>query len=341
MQIKKVKFGLYEEQIIWRYQLINDNGLVLSIMNFGATVVSFSVPDKNGKFGNIIAGYSDFDKYLAQKAYFGAMIGPVAGRISGAGFTLNHTDYSLPKNSGQNTNHSGGQSIESRIWDITTERDNESISVICSLLVEDGSNGFPGPIQFIVHHTLNNNNDWRISYNITSEKTTLIDPTYHVYFNLSSDFDKTIDDQCLQISSDFYSESKLDKTPTGKLLPVAGTIFDFNRCRKIFEDLKQKNIGYDHAFLLNHDDLYDVTLTEKNIGRQISIKSDRNAVVIYTGNGFKTEPNIGSEDIKPQTAIAIEMQTLPDSIHFPDFGNIVLESGKTFRSQTTTHFNLV
>lgn len=341
MEYKKSKFGEYQDKTIWLYQLSNKAGIQLSVMNYGASVVAADVPDKFGHFKNIIGGYSKFNNYLQQKVYFGATVAPVAGRIANANFKLNGIIYNLPQNSGKNTNHSGGNSVESQVWHSQVEVTEESISVNFSLKLEDGFNGFPGAIYINVKHTLTENNDWLIDYSAYSEQTTIFDPTCHVYFNLTGDFDQTIGAHDLQINSDYFAEIKSDKTPTGNLLNVTGTSFDFKKPRQIFQNLSQTAAGYDHAFLLKNATDYAVVLSESISGRRVSVKSDRDGAVIYTGNGFKMEPALGNKAIKPHTAVAIEMQTLPDAIHFPKFGNVVLEPEQNFASQTCYHFDLL
>ncbi|RYM07104.1 galactose mutarotase [Sporolactobacillus sp. THM7-7] len=348
MEIYKTEFGSFHNQTIWQYTLTNDNGLKLKVMNYGATLTSIETPDKQEKTARIVIGSGRFNDYLEEDAYFGATIGRVAGRITAGKFSIDGTNYQLPLNDGKNTNHGGPDSFERLLWDSHPFRIPDQVGVRFDLFSPDGSNGFPGNLNVSVSYSLNQKNEWRLHYEATTDKPTLFNPTNHVYFNLSGDLDQKVDHHLLTLNSHRFGEINKDGTPTGRLIDVADTPFDFTQSAVVkrgFEsDHPQNKLvnGYDHPFFLDkHGDGPDAVLKEPVSGRQVSMTTTNNAVVVYSGNGLSEKIVMDGKPTKPHLGITLEAQMMPDAIHHEGFGNIILRPGVKYEADTIYQFGLI
>src|SRR5690625_3077914 len=168
----------------WKlYTLTNDQGMKVSFLNFGGIITEILVPDKNGTFENVVVGYKDYADYEDNSNFFGAITGRVAGRIEGASFTIDGENYSLEANDGDNHLHGGTYGFHQILWDGEPSETNDSVSVALTHTSPDGDGGYPGKIEVSVTYTLNNNNEFSIKYEATTDKTTPLTITNHSYFN--------------------------------------------------------------------------------------------------------------------------------------------------------------
>ncbi|MBP3039578.1 galactose mutarotase [Bacillaceae bacterium Marseille-Q3522] len=344
IQISKESFG---QKNIFLYTLENDHGVSLCCTNYGATITKLIVPDKNGKRDNIVLGFDTLEEYRLHHTYFGATIGRVAGRIANGAFSMNGKTYSLNKNEGFHTLHGGSPSFESRVWRATIAKEEEYAAVHFSYHSPDGENGFPGNVNVNVSYFLMNNNEWKIQYQAETDRITPFDPTNHVFFNLHGDFTKQIGDHFLMIRGEKFAELNADLIPTGNLLGVKGTPFDFQKKQRIdrgfhFSHQQNKLVkGYDHSFVLQHQvGEPDCTLYNPENGRKIETYTDRNAVVVYTANQMDGSYCLQDAPVKPHIGITFETQNLPGSLYHQEFGNILLHPGEKFHSITVYRFRL-
>lgn len=343
MKLSREAFGKYKGKTVWRYTLANDQGVRVQVMSYGATLTRIDVPDRYGVFRNIVLGCPSFEGYLMQHAYLGATVGRVAGRIAEGQFTIDGQDYQLVRNNGRHTNHGGPNNFSKQLWESESlETKKERVGVRFSLNSPDGFNGFPGNLAVTVTYTLNNNNEWGLHYQAETDRATLFNPTNHVYFNLSGDYSKTIDHDVLELNSSRYGSVQEDGLPTGELIDVAETVFDFTGgapfSRGFLSDDPQLRLvgGYDHPFMLDDSDKTAAILKNKESGIQVSLKTTNNAVVVYTGNGFATD----LQGIRPHAAVTLEAQMMPDAIHHSGFGNIILRPGETHQSEAIYQFSV-
>ena len=346
MKYWREAFGEINGQTVWQYWLENRQGYQLAVTEYGATITHLVMPDQSGQMANVVIGYDTLADFVKQQAYFGATVGRVAGRIGQGAFTLDGHDYQAPINNGANTNHGGPNSFESQIWQSSVVEKDDAISVVFTLTSPDGENGFPGNLAVTTTYTLNEADEWLIDYQATTDKTTLFNPTCHVYLNLTGDFDQFVGQHTLQIDSDRFGAIQPDGLPTGELVPVAGSAFDLRQPRALQAAFDSENTqtklvgGFDHPFLLNQTPgKADAILRDPESGRSITIDTEGTAIVIYTANGFGDEPNLTNQAIQPHQAVAIEAQMMPDAIHHTEFGNIVLHPGEQYQRRTRYKLN--
>ncbi|MBS4195599.1 aldose epimerase family protein [Lederbergia citri] len=348
MNIRKEEFGKLEDGTVFAYSLENDHGVKVTCLDYGCTITKIITPDRNGKFENIVLGYDNLEGYLNNSAYFGSVVGRVAGRIGGAEFTLNGKTYSLEKNENGNHLHGGLKGFDKVIWDVETEEKADEVSVKFSYVSRDGEEGYPGNLKLNVTYTLNNNNELAIQYEGISDAATLLNVTNHSYFNLSGDLKRNILNHELTLKSDQYLELQENLLPTGEYADVEGTPFDFRQGRFIRTGAESEHSqnklaggGYDHPFVLNANRNEEIILKDEESGRQMVVETDEVGVVVYTSNQLTGEDAIYGVLPRKHLGICLETQGLPDAVHHANFPSWVLEKDKPFTSVTTFKFGVV
>lgn len=341
MEIKQQVIGQYNNQDIIEYSLQNDHGISVYCLNYGAVLSRIYAPDKNGNAENIVLGFEQFDDYPAFSPYFGAIVGRVAGRIKEGQWK----DHQLTKNEGSNHLHGGSQTFSHSVWKVEKiHQTTEQCEITFSFLSPDGDNGYPGNLKTYVTYTLTNSNDLKMKITGHCDKETLFNPTNHSYFNLSGGFKRTIAQHDLQIMSDFTAEVGADKCPTGKLLDADNSPLDFRKPKQLSDFFVEVPEGLDTPFLLTNPRINEksIMLKEEMSGRKLTISTNRKAVVIFTSNGMNEEYKVdGGIPMTEHLGIAIETQELPDAVHHPDFGSIVLKPAETKEFETIYHFGII
>ena len=326
------------------YTLRNKDGDVVTISNYGGTVTSWIMPDKNGNRSSIIIGFDSLNTYLQQPPYFGALIGRYGNRIGNAQFTLNDSVYHLAANNGRNTLHGGLKGFDKVVWDASIP-DSTKPSITLSYLSKDGEEGFPGNLNVTVVYTLTDDDGLKIEYTATTDKPTPVNLTNHSYFNLTGNVSNTILDHSLMIDADNYTPVDTSLIPTGEIKTVKGTAFDFTSPKKIGLDIDQVPGGYDHNFVLNKKDTSldkVAVLTDSISGRQMEVYTTEPGLQFYTGNFLDGKfINHDGNSLNKHTALCMETQHFPDSPNKPDFPSTILKPGETYHSVTEYKTGLI
>ena len=301
------------------YVLRNENGMEACITNYGGRVVSLMVPDKNGKMEDIVCGYPTIADYLATKQNFGATIGRYIGRIVNSTFTLDSVTYHLMPNTDTHCAHGGDPGFASKIWQ-AEQLDENALKL--SLFSPDGENGFPGNLRVHVIFVLTKDNELDIHYEAETDKPTVINLSHHSFFNISGDFNTTVEDQSLYINADMYTPYDSLKCVTGEILPVAGTPFDFTTPH-------------------GDDTKLAARLIDFKSGRTMEIYTNEPGLQIYTANGLRGAM-VGKKGIAYQkrSAICMETQHFADSPNKPQFPSTVLRPGENYKSRCTYRFGI-
>jgi aldose 1-epimerase len=306
---------------IFIFQIRNAAGAYVEITNYGATLISFVIPDKYGKLKNIILSYESIEEYFTDTAYIGSTIGRFANRISDAQFSLDGTVYLLDKNDGRNSNHGGFGGFNTRIFQAEIKGD----KLILSYESPDGEGGFPGNLYFSVTYSFSDDHTLQIEYDAVSDKETIFNPTNHAYFNLSGKNELILEHE-LKIFADNYLETNDEFIPTGRIRPVADSAFDFRNLSKIASLMTQKNEiikGYNTYFISHSEDTpkHLATLKDPASGTTLEVASTMPGIQIYTGDYL-------SGQHQPFTGIALEAQFYPDAPNHPNFKNCILKPGR-------------
>jgi aldose 1-epimerase len=331
------------------YVLTNNKGLEASITNYGATLVSLKVPDRNGKADDVVLGFDDASKYESGKAYFGATVGRYGNRIAHAKFVLDGVTYPLEKNDGDNHLHG---SFNKRIWTAKDVSTSAAQALELSYVSKDGEDGFPGNLSVKVVYSLPaNENELKIDYTATTDKDTVLNLTHHSYFNLAGQGNGDILQDQLTLFAGKFTPVDATLIPTGELRPVQGTPFDFLKATAIGARINQDDEqltfgkGYDHNWVLDRKDgkgmAEAAAVYEPSSGRMMQVWTTEPAIQFYTGNFL--DGTVQGKDGKTypfRGALCLETQHYPDSPNHPAFPSTELKPGQTFRSTTAFKFSV-
>lgn len=330
----------------WKlFTLKNDNGMEVQFLNYGGIITKFLVPDKNKNKGNIVLGYSDYKDYESDPNFFGAIIGPVAGRIKGAEFILNNEKFGLEKNDGNHHLHGGSNAFHRVIWESKPFKTDDQAGVTLSYVRKNEENGYPGNLAVSVTYTLTSKNQFVIDYEATSDKMTPITLTNHSYFNLTGDVSNTIHTHQVVADSHQFLELDEELIPTGIRVDTIDSLFDFQEGRELKEGLvagsEQNKIvgkGYDHYFLFDNTKETNVIVKEEVSGRVLAIKTDQPGMVLYTGQNIVEGLKLNGGSSKRYTGVCFETQAPPASLHYEGLPTILLEADKAYKKQTIFSF---
>lgn len=334
------------------YVLKNANGMEVCFTNFGGRIVSIMVPDNQGNMTDVCLGHDridDYVKYGAEGCNFGALIGRYGNRIGKGQFTIDGEQYQLPLNNNGNTLHGGGDiAFHNRIWE-GNQSDNQHLTF--TTFSPDGEDGFPGNINVAVTYTLTDDNALQIYYEATTDKATVLNLTNHCYFNLTGDGNKDCMAEVLQLDADCITAVDENVLPTGEILSVEGTPFDFRTPTVVGdrindesnEQIKNGN-GYDHNWIINNSgDLSKAigTLYDPNTGIVMEMFTDQPGIQFYAGN-FLDGSFVGKKGVKHprRSALCFESQHYPDSPNQPSFPTTLLRPGETYKTTTIYKFGV-
>lgn len=327
------------------YTLINDQGMSISVLDFGGIITKIRVPDHQGKTENVVLGYKNYADYEQNPNCFGALIGPVAGRIQNASFEMDGNSYQLDANEGDHHIHGGLAGFHQVIWNVETFQTKNKVGLKLTHTSADGVGGYPGNLHVTVTYTLNNENALVIDYDAKTDQKTPIALTNHTYFNLSGDLKHTVHNHEITMNSRYFTELDQELIPTGRKLDVANTTFDFRRGQKLAEGFerpsKQNQIageGYDHYFMFEQTG--EVVVKDKESGRILTVKTNQPGMVMYTANGLGDGLELAEGLSKKHLGICFETQGSPASLHHEGIPDIILEAGETYQKQTVFAFGI-
>lgn len=339
--ITRENWGEADGKQVYLFTLTNAGGNQVKITNYGATVTSWIVPDKEGNKADIMLGFDSLKNYLAGTPYFGAIVGRYGNRIAKGKFTLNDTTYTLATNNGANHLHGGVKGFDKVVWD--AEADSTGNTLILRYFSKDGEEGYPGNLTSIVRYTWNDQDELVIGYELETDKPTPVNLTNHAYFNLTGDVSNKILDHVLTIHGDHYTPVDETSIPTGEIKAVAGTPFDFTSPEKIGLRIDQVPGGYDHNYVLRESDSLRLAavLYDPSTGRNIDTYTTEPGIQFYTGNYL--DGSVTSRDgkaINKHTGLCLETQHFPDSPNQPSFPSTILNPGKKYTSTTKYSFTV-
>jgi len=328
--------------------LTNASGMEVCLTNFGARIVSIMVPDKNGEFKDVVLGFDNINDYMTIPSNFGATVGRYANRIAGGRMVLDGKEYNFFKNNRDvNCLHGGKIGWDSTIFDLVEADSNHARFCLVS---PDGNEGFPGTVTVYMTFTLRDDNSLDLHYEASTDAPTVLSMTNHSYFNLSGDPQNTVLDNTLFIDADNCTPTDEFQIPTGKIVPVAGTPFDFTVAKVVGDEIDADNeqlrigSGWDHNWVLNHPgDLTNLAAECicPSTGIVLDVYTDQPGLQIYSGNFLDGSIN-GKHGIPYQrrTAICLESQHYPDSPNHPEFPSTVLRPGEKYDTHTVFAFRV-
>ncbi|MEZ2132857.1 MULTISPECIES: aldose epimerase family protein [unclassified Sinorhizobium] len=348
--VDKTPFGNTQDgKAVDLYTLTNDKGASVKFITYGGIITAINMPDRWGNLGNIVLGFKELADYESKNPYFGALIGRYGNRIGAAKFTLDGKEYQLAANNGPNSLHGGKKGFDKVIWTVEPVTDANGAAARLTYTSKDGEEGYPGTLKAQVVYTLTNDNELRIDYEATTDKTTVANLTSHSYFNLAGDGVGGIGDHILTINADRYTPVDATLIPTGELASVTDTPFDFRQGTPIGARIRAKDEqmvygrGYDHNFVLNRSGnglSLAARVYEPRSGRIMEISTTEPGVQFYSGN-FLDATLVGAagQQYRQTDGFCLETQHFPDSPNKPDFPTTVLKPGETLKSTTVHKFS--
>ncbi|WP_226992254.1 aldose epimerase family protein [Aliiglaciecola lipolytica] len=340
-------YGTLEDKTpVYMAKITNSHGLEVDVISYGGIITRMLTPDKTGVMGNIVHGFDNLDDYVKSNPYFGAIIGRYGNRIAKGKFTLNGTEYHLATNDGENHLHGGMQGFDKNIWDMTPFATANSAGVVLRLTSPDGDQGYPGKLVTEVTYTLTNDNTLDMTFTATTDKPTIVNLTQHTYFNLAGKGD--ILSHQLQIPSSQITPVDSGLIPTGKLVSVAGTPFDFRQPKAIGKDIENNDQqlkfgkGYDHNYVLKTQPdnklIEAANVYEPNTGRTLIVRTVEPSVQFYSGNFLDGSTSQKGTVHHYRSAFCLEPQHNPDSPNQSAFPSTTLMPSDVYSTRIVYEF---
>ncbi len=334
------------EQEVFTF-LVSNGYMDVTFTNYGCTIMSIFVADKNGHKNNVVSGFESPESYLNPHPYFGSVVGRFANRIEFGKFKLNGIQYQLPVNREPNHLHGGIIGFNKKVWTVKEVISNEEAAgIVCSYTSADMEEGYPGTMEVTVTYLLNRNNELILKYEASCDQPTIINLTNHSYFNLSGFTDDNIYKHQLKVTADYYTKKNENNVPSGEISSVENTPLDFRNSKEVGENIEEmiEDNGYDHNFVLNNKSnqvTLAATVYEPTSGRFLEVLTNQPGIQIYTANwwdGLIT----GTHGIPYQkhTAIALETQNFPDAPNHTNFPSAVLLPGESYNTITIYRFSI-
>lgn len=350
MKVNKQKFGvLCDGTKVHLYTVSNDN-MSFSCMNMGCTITSIVLNNKDGSKTDVLLGFSTLDGYVTDNHCFGAIVGRFANRIGKASFTVEGKKYNLDKNDGPNTLHGGFNGYDKTIWDAKIIEEKKYCGVKFTRTSPDGEQGFPGNVKMSVTYLLDEHNNLTCSYTAQTDRATPINLTNHAYFNLAGN--GSIENHTCQMNATKVLEVSPKLIPTGTLLDVKDTPFDFTTEKTFGQDMKQVGAGYDHCYVtekydenpesavpLEGDELVEFAhIKDPASKHEMTVFTNLPGCQLYTGNFIKNIKGKNGRIYENHEAYCFETQAFPDTPNKPDFPSCILQPGEKMNAITIYQF---
>ncbi|MCL2378210.1 MAG: galactose mutarotase [Defluviitaleaceae bacterium] len=301
------------------FEMANKNGITMTVTNYGCTIISMCVPDKDGKIRDIVHGLDNAEDYTKSHPYFGAVCGRVANRIGNAVFTMDGKEYKVDANDGPHHLHGGLNGFDKKPW---TVEEAGVDKLVFSLVSPDGDGGYPGKLTVYCTYTLTDDNTLRIDYKAETDTKTVCNVTNHSYFNLEGCNAKDVYGHEMQIFADHITAIDETLIPTGKLAEVAGTPFDFRTAKLIGQDIEAAG-GYDHNFALRGEGVAASAYSPAS-GIRMTVKTNSPGIQLYTGNFLDGTVTGKGVTYQKHSGFCLETQFFPDAVNKPEFLSPVL-----------------
>ncbi|KAK4436892.1 Aldose 1-epimerase [Sesamum alatum] len=325
---------------------LNNGTMQVKVSNFGCTITSLLVPDKNGKLADVVLGFDTLEPYMKGAApYFGCIVGRVANRIKDGKFTLNGVEYALPINKPPNSLHGGHKGYDKVIWEVAEHKQGDNPSITFKYRSRDGEEGYPGDVSFTATYTLTSKTTMRLDMEgVPENKPTPISLAQHTYWNLAGHDSGSILDHTIQIWANHITPVDQNTVPTGEIMPVKGTPFDFTTESKIGSRIQEVGLGYDHNYVLDCGDeksglKHAAKLKDPTSSRTLNLWTNAPGMQFYTANYVNGIVGKGGAQYGKQSAACLETQGFPNAINQPNFPSVVVQPGETYKHTMLFEFS--
>lgn len=325
---------------VLRYTLRNARGMTARLITYGATVTELLVPDRHGQLADVVLGFDALQQYETENPYyFGCTVGRVAFRTTNAQFTLHGRTHHLTRNAGTHHLHGGTRGLSHVVWQAEPITSSDGPAVRFHHRSADGDQGYPGNLDVSVTFTLTASCELRIDYLATTDRATPVNLTHHGYFNLAGAAAGDVLGHRLQLEADHYTPTDAALIPTGEIVPVRDTPFDFRQKTALGARIAAAG-GYDLSYLLRGGSVPVAVLEDPASGRRMEVLSSSPAIVLYTGNYLDgSVRGKGQIPYGQHAGVCLETGYLPDSVNQPAFPSIILQPGATYREECVYRFS--
>lgn len=350
VSIERAPFGrLADGRAVSRYALRSPAGVEVHVSPYGGALLSVVAPDRAGRPGDVVLGFDGVEAYVADRGYFGALVGRHANRIRGGRFVLDGAEVRLPVNDGPNHLHGGPRGFHKVLWEAEEVRTDDGAGVALRYDSPDGDEGYPGALSVRVTYLLTDGGDLVVDYEAETDRPTVVNLTQHTYFNLSGDASRDVLGHVLRLDADRFTPVDATLIPTGELAPVEGTPFDFRVATAIGARIGDADArlagagGYDHNFVLNGGGGLSLAaeVREPESGRTLALWTTEPGMQFYSGNYLDgSVTGKGGVAYGHRSGFCLEPQHFPDSPNQPSFPSVVLRPGERFTSRTMYRFGV-
>jgi aldose 1-epimerase len=344
MKIDKKNFGVLSNGKKVKLWTLSAGDLKLSLTNFGAAWTSLFVPSRESVKDDVLLGYSSLEGYLHNEPFIGVTVGRFANRIKNAAFSLNGKTYALQANDGKNSLHSGPCGFDKLLWKSEAYEENKGVYVRFEIESPDGDCGFPGKLKAVVTYGLTESNEIICDYYAKVDKPCPVNLTNHAYFNLAGEGKGSILSHNVLLYSSSYVQVDKNRIPTGKLLPVDNTDFDFKTRRKICSNVSflKPFKGYDHCFAIDGEQgklRSCAEIYEPDSGRSMKVFTTQPGVQFYTGNLLKKVKGKQGSVYGKHSGLCLETQHYPDTPNQNSFPSCIAGPGKDYHEKAVFAFS--
>lgn len=343
MPISSFIFGELDGVPVPGFVLANNSGLRAKVMAYGARLTEMHIPDRDGRFADVVLGFTDIDSYVASDTFFGATCGRYGNRIARGRFTFNGHNYQLDLNDGPNHLHGGTNGFDRRMFAAAMET--ATNSVVFTRVSADGEEGYPGEMNIAVRYQLTDDNVLDITMSATTTAATVVGMVHHTYWNLSGHDTGSIRDQRLQLNAPFYTPFDNTLIPTGAIVSTVGTPYDMTRVRNLGDVINAiAGIGFDNNFCLGGEPGQMRTvarLDDPTSGRVLDVAANQPGLQVYSAGRFPNSGIVGKAGARytPFSGIALETQTFPNSPNVSHFPLTRLDPGQLYEHRLRFHFS--
>lgn len=344
--VQKSDFGQMPDGApIQLYTLTNASGMRATVMNYGATLTSVQVPDRDGRLDNVTLYLDTSEDYLRGHPLFGSVVGRYANRIANARFRLDDVLYELTANAGDHHIHGGREGFQRLLWKAEPVQREQAVGVRLTHSSPDGHEGYPGKLDVTVLYEVTDDNHLRMEYWAVTDRPTVVNLTNHAYWNLGGAHAGEVLGHVLTLNADAYLPADQQKIPTGEIRAVDGTVMDFRQPRPIGERIQQvEDKNYDHCYVLNKPTderlAFAARVVHPPTGRVMEVFTTQPGVQFFTASFLSDRFRGGGKPYGPYHGFCLETQHYPDSPNRPHFPSTVLRPGEEYHELTVHKFSV-
>ncbi|CAI0409323.1 unnamed protein product [Linum tenue] len=331
---------------------LSNGSMKVKITNLGCTITSLEVPDKNGNLADVVLGFDSIEPYQKGLApYFGCIVGRVANRIKDGKFSLEGVEYTLPLNRPPNSLHGGNKGFDKMVWEVAQQTQGQTPSITFKYHSRDGEEGYPGDLAVTATYSLISNTTLKLEMEaVPDKKATPVSLAQHTYWNLAGHSHGTILDHSIQIWGSHVTPVDQNTLPTGEILSVKGTPFDFTaEMKRIGASIHEvEGPGYDHNYVLQQDGNGDqkysglrlaAKLRDPSSGRAMALWTNAPGMQFYTANNVNGIAGKGGANYGKHSAVCLETQGFPNAVNQPNFPSVIVQPGQKYQHAMVFEFS--